>query len=75
MMRCPSGENPTLSTRSACPRSTRICWRLAASHMRAVLSSEAVATRCPSGEKVALCTVFRCPLSTRSCCPLSSPPA
>jgi len=55
-MRVPSGLNAAVTTRSPCPASFASGAPLAASHSRAVLSSEAVTTLVPSGLKDASLT-------------------
>ena len=52
-MRVPSGEKAAVQTAPSCFMGRPIAAPVAASHSRAVLSSDAVTMRVPSGEKAA----------------------
>ncbi len=67
------GREGDATDRSLCvPRASRPCAPVAASHSRAVLSSEPVRTRLPSGEKATALTGPLCPSSVATAAPVAA---
>ena len=68
----PSGENATALTESVCPARVATALPVAASHSRAVLSSEPVRTRVPSGENATAQTESVCPARVATALPVAA---
>jgi hypothetical protein len=73
-MHWPSGLNATLEAPPVCPCKGAISLPVAASHRRAVLSTDAVTMRCPSGLNATLETPPVCPCKVAISFPVARVP-